>query len=652
MPEELMKQQRQAMLDGTDELYNEYTSLILDLIFNSEVGEKKPNTLGNAHETHRNYRTTDMSRKDRKRLEKAVKAQCGEAPCHVEPIFYDDLAIVSRYIPAEYNIVDRTGKIRLNNWTSNKPQFNSNSVVISGNNGTIFIYEDDLENPVETFRWTNTPGDYHDGFTIVDQNNYIDKEGMYLFNPPFYRGLVELSKFSEGMACIKSGDSIDFIDTKGKPLFGSFTVKELGPYHDTDPYTVWTGNSPYCDCGSFHNGYARVQSKETNKWNYIDKTGKVLLSEWYDEVYDMTQGIARVRNGKQIKEIYVGMGDYQVSKKGGKYVCTKGPIEIKLDRQPVKEFNERYILCIKEDTYYIYDKFNDKYMELGYYQNIRYTDYIIYDGNEGIYWLVYGDEIIDITTYYKNNLQDRDTLTVCPGIPGLLPLDVFMALDHAKVDAKMREIKDMYLKKHQQLQNQASKEKLEEAKKQYEEAEKQRLKELEEAYKEKAELERKIEELSMPKPPKNRRPVEGELFIQVGDHLEINPYYINEGLMFFDLSLFSFDNVKMSNIDFSFCNLSKFNPQTVYNKDLSGSNFEFVHLDPLINFEGVNIIGCRFSQDTDPGTLDFFPTFDKAIFDDTTTYNGFPIRVIMEEKERERQRKENPAEPEIPKLKI
>jgi len=41
MPEDLMKQQRQAMLDGTDELYNEYISLILDLIFNSEVGEKK-----------------------------------------------------------------------------------------------------------------------------------------------------------------------------------------------------------------------------------------------------------------------------------------------------------------------------------------------------------------------------------------------------------------------------------------------------------------------------------------------------------------------------------------------------------------------------------------------------------------------------------
>ena len=72
------------------------------------------------------------------------------------------------------------------------------------------------------------------------------------------------------------------------------------------------------------------------------------------------------------------------------------------------------------------------------------------------------------------------------------------------------------------------------------------------------------------------------IFIQVANHLEINPI-ICSMLKYIDLSYTKFDNVKMNGIDFSDCNIN-FNPQKVYNKDLSNCNFEGVHISPFLNF--------------------------------------------------------------------
>lgn len=123
------------------------------------------------------------------------------------------------------------------------------------------------------------------------------------------------------------------------------------------------------------------------------------------------------------------------------------------------------------------------------------------------------------------------------------------------------------------------------------------------------------------------------IFINVGDHIEINPMFINI-LKFIDLRVVSFTNVKMSNIDFRDTNI-EFDPQIVYNKDLSGSNFEGLYIGPFMNFKGVNIKGCKFSEDNNPNTDDYLNlTFKDSIFDETTTYNGTPLTELIKNKTR------------------
>ena len=66
------------------------------------------------------------------------------------------------------------------------------------------------------------------------------------------------------------------------------------------------------------------------------------------------------------------------------------------------------------------------------------------------------------------------------------------------------------------------------------------------------------------KSPKRTTVSDDQLFIRVGDHLEILPWYLeNELLPVINLSSNSFDNVKVSGIDFTGTN-ANIDPQTVY----------------------------------------------------------------------------------------
>ena len=53
------------------------------------------------------------------------------------------------------------------------------------------------------------------------------------------------------------------------------------------------------DAGIFHDGMARVMKKGSNKYVFIDKKGKVVLSPKFEEVQDFSEGLARV--GKENK---------------------------------------------------------------------------------------------------------------------------------------------------------------------------------------------------------------------------------------------------------------------------------------------------------------------------------------------------------------
>lgn len=112
---------------------------------------------------------------------------------------------------------------------------------------------------------------------------------------------------------------------------------------------------------------------------------------------------------------------------------------------------------------------------------------------------------------------------------------------------------------------------------------------------------------------------EEQLLINVGDHKEINPLFINF-LGNFNLSGVSFDNVKVSGLDLSYSN-AIIDPQKVYNKDMSNGNYSGLSFNSS-NFNGVNICGSDFTDCEMELAL-----IDKAIMDENTKLgNHFSLK--------------------------
>ena len=134
---------------------------------------------------------------------------------------------------------------------------------------------------------------------------------------------------------------------------------------------------------------------------------------------------------------------------------------------------------------------------------------------------------------------------------------------------------------------------------------------------------------------------EDDLFITVEDHKEINPLYIEMGLLkFINLSYVTFENVNVEGIDFRGCNDIGINPQLVYKKSLRNCNMEGIYISPFKDFTEVDIRGCKFSDDNNPKTIDRMnTTLDDAIYDETTTYNGVSFTKIYGECEHKKNKK-------------
>ena len=107
---------------------------------------------------------------------------------------------------------------------------------------------------------------------------------------------------------------------------------------------------------------------------------------------------------------------------------------------------------------------------------------------------------------------------------------------------------------------------------------------------------------------RTRIPIE-ELYIQVDDHIEINPIYL-EYINFINFNYVPSSNLKVSHIDWSGTNIS-IDPQTVYKKDLSYATFNDDNI-VLKSFAGCIMIGTDVSQETDSIGI------EDAITDETT----------------------------------
>ena len=101
--------------------------------------------------------------------------------------------------------------------------------------------------------------------------------------------------------------------------------------------------------------------------------------------------------------------------------------------------------------------------------------------------------------------------------------------------------------------------------------------------------------------PKVRLP-DKELLINVDDHLEINPIYL-EYLPYIDFTLIKSDKLKVSGIDFRKTNIN-IDPQKVYRKDLSFSKFNDNNII-FKSFAGCDMRGTDISEEKDSYDLEY-----------------------------------------------
>ena len=223
--------------------------------------------------------------------------------------FYEGLAIVGTFENDKAGFIDETGKFAI------EPQFDNAQDFSEGLAAVGF-------------------GEYglHDG--SEHKTGFIDKTGKIVIEPKF----KDACSFSEGLAVVKDKGKFDFIDKNGKvviPLIydaafefseGLAVIKSNGKYGYVDKTGKIIIEPRYVEADSFSEGLAVVKTKETVDangyesifqdkdnafYNYIDRTGKIVLSD-FNSASSFSNGLARIYKN----------GNNEVINKTGKVVIT------------------------------------------------------------------------------------------------------------------------------------------------------------------------------------------------------------------------------------------------------------------------------------------------------------------------------------------
>ena len=438
------------------------------------------------------------------------------------------------------------------------------------------------------------------------------KDGKKIFEDIKFDKICD---FSDGYALAYADHKCNFIDVNGNLLFKDWLT--------------------YDSVGEFKYGYIYVS--KGGKSSLIDKTGKPVLPFAKYKELGVTPEFFIINN--QIKPKHVDMGEYNVNKTPLGYLISNRnnkKDKFLLKEEPIKMIGTRYVLCHNKKIVSIYDRLTNKYREVSTVWNLKYNDYFICDIKKRNYNLIYDGKVIELPNYYVDKLLEKKDIKI-DNSHTIYSEEDFFCLNEDEVrdlirkereEEKKREEKEKEKETHKELQVLKEKDKKEQAK--------MDLMELEAVY----QIEKsfnQLKEIEKKKGTKARINLSKDLlFEKIGDHEEIKPIFIISGwLSHINLSTFSFKNVKVSGIDFRDCNIV-LKPQEVYNKDLSNCNFEGLHIEPFMDFTGVDIRGARFSSDKNSMTIDYGSlTFRDAIYDENTTYNGIPFTIIFGDHEKD-----------------
>ena len=567
--------------------------------------------------------------------------------------FYEGYAQIEQN--KKCNFIDKKGKLIFRNWYIHASNFHDGYTIIRNNNGLNYINSKEelllknqyfykcvfndgytiVENHIGKYNFVDINGNlllkkfyytvktFHNGYAAIKEDNkwrFINKEGNFISNDYY----DEVGNFYEKRAWVKINNKYNFINTEGDLI-----SKKWYDYADL-----------------FSCGIARVGKKQpfSSKmgYNFINKRGELLLDEWnFGSKFQINYNSAPIddtinivflyNNGYKIMQngntVYL-LDDYndiimlsnsnekikeedilklkwkaiidskKVKNNFFSFEYNDDNITYKLKYEPVYNYNN-FILCKNEEKYYLYSKSKNDYTFISN-KEIKYgKNYLEFEGHT--YFIT--DELVEVT-----GIKVSSSLELKDNIEEILEIEEF------KDKYLNGEFYENALGKVEKSNIDNKKQELENIKKilakfsiKKEEQRLEKIKELNDRLNSSAEtllnsftnflnIQKELEQLDNPNVEIKKMYISEEmLFIKMNDHLEINPLFLQINfLRYFDLTLISFTNVKISGIDLSYTN-ANINPQTVYNKDMSNGNYSGLNFTNK-NFEGVNTNNSIFND--------------------------------------------------------
>lgn len=219
--------------------------------------------------------------------------------------------------PGKWGYIDKTGKLVLPMQFTHAESFSEGLVAIkTGDRGAFIDHAGKIifEVPLDV-----TLG-FHEGIAGVLYRGtlaYFDRSGKQI-SPPLGYG-PKSNSFSEGLVPVEIKEKVGFMDRTGKiviaPQFvGAEDFREgLAPVRVHSEETTWCAREPSGSRKGF-----------TNKWGFIDKTGKMVIAPQYESAEPFSEGLAVINNcdeaffiDKTGKKIILGEFKYASSFTGG-----------------------------------------------------------------------------------------------------------------------------------------------------------------------------------------------------------------------------------------------------------------------------------------------------------------------------------------------
>lgn len=497
--------------------------------------------------------------------------------------FKDGYMIVKK--KGYYNLIGKDGEFVFESGFDSLTPPNNGicKVCIKDNHSTEYNYYDIVNKKFLSLLWFRHADDFHNGMAIVGDSKYsIEYRILYLdgtFSEKTFTTFHEATKFISQMEEAKDREEAERLGLV-RQVENDNTLNYMLP-DGTLLFPQVDGNISKMKDGVF----AHYNNNNLSIYNRFGK--KVTSLNILPEI-DTIEGISIERVPQQLKYNRIIS-----TKRWFRYNYEKNGVRFSLDYKPVVDYGD-IIICEDEDNYYKFEKVSGKTSFLGRKEVILIdTNYIVIEERK---YFISGTDFIDVSELpFIEKITKKDGV----GAPkNYTDFKVFFESPEyqAKIASEMAKLKEaVEAEKRNRLAEEAKAKALEEQRILEEKKTNLRvsLNNLSDVLRECSKYITEIQGQINSKVYNRVIVPEELLLIEVGDHLEINPMFLNV-IRFVDLYPISFKNVKVNGIDLSYTN-AIINPQEVYKKDMSDGKYCGLNFNSY-SFEGVNIANADFKD--------------------------------------------------------